>query len=268
MIYQGSIGCAVEIKGLTKSFQGELLFDGLDLSISTGEAFTILGRSGSGKSTLLSILASLMDFDSGSVEVGGLNLWRIGHVHRQQLMLKIGYLFQEVALFDDMTLWENVAFYYLYNLNINRQKSKDLAVEKLHYVGINLDEVDLYPAQISGGMKRKVGIARAIACNTGIMMLDEPTAGLDPISARMIDQIILKCSRELGLTTITISHDIIAARYFSDRVGFLHHGKFVLVDQSADFCNSNNPVIHDFISAGSTVRCSAMQKMHNAPRVL
>jgi phospholipid/cholesterol/gamma-HCH transport system ATP-binding protein len=245
------MGCTVKIKGLSKSFRGKKLFSGLDLSVTAGESIVVLGRSGVGKSTLLSILAALTDFDTGSVKVGDIDLKKMNRAQRQSLMLKIGYLFQEVALFDDMTLWENVAFYYLYKLHMDRQQARSLAVDKLRYVDIGADVVDFYPSQISGGMKRKVGIARAIACDPEIIMLDEPTAGLDPISARMIDEVILKCSRDLGLTTITISHDLISARHFSDRIAFLHEGKFVLVDSSDSFNKSTNPVVRDFIDAGT-----------------
>jgi len=246
------VGCSVDIVALTKTFDDTLILDDINLSVMNGEAFVILGTSGSGKSILMSIISSLVDFDCGSITIDHISLSHITKKNQKLLMRKINYLFQNNGLFDFMTLWENVSFYNLHGLHMNTKQAKKIALEKLEYVGINESCADLYPSQISGGMQKRVGIARAIANEVEMILFDEPTSGLDPIASTVISKLIARCSRELGITTITITHDINTTKIFADRIGLLHHGKLLWTGTMTEFFETNSPIIAQFTTGSTT----------------
>lgn len=234
-----------------KSFGHLNVLDALDLTIPPGESFVLLGRSGSGKSVLLKCLLGLIPIDRGTLFMDGVSV--VGETARQQKtrMGKIGMVFQGSALFDSLPVWENVAFGLLMNSTTPRKEARALAFEKLDIVGLEAAEVaDLLPSSLSGGMQRRVALARAIALSPAFLFLDEPTAGLDPLFSRLIADVINTCRKTLGATTLTITHDLQLARRIADRVGMLSDGAIVWSGPVETLPYSPNPLVQAFIGAG------------------
>jgi len=221
----------------------------ISLTIDSGEIFFVLGGSGTGKSVLLSIIAGLSDPTSGKVLINDTDVHGISFSRESN---KIGYLFQDIGLFDSMTLWENVAFYHMYHLALKAKFARDMAIEKLAYVGIKEESANLYTSEISGGMKKRVGIARALACDAKIILFDEPTAGLDPIMSSVIDELISSCSREFGITVVMVTHDIKSTTSIADRIGLLYNGEFVWIGNKDEFASTKNEMIRQFASGSQS----------------
>ena len=216
----------IALRGLSKVFGGAVVLDGLDLEIGTGESVVVIGCSGVGKSVMLKCLLGLLRPDAGSVTIDGEETSRNRRV-REDAMRKIGMLFQNAALFDSLSVWENVAFGLIQAQGMPRREARGLAIETLAQVGLDEDTADLYPAALSGGMRKRVGLARAIATKPEIILFDEPTTGLDPIMADVINDLIVACTRELGATTLTITHDMRSARKIADRIAMIHDGTII-----------------------------------------
>ncbi len=237
----------VEITNLTKSFGEKEVLAGVNLSVKEGESLVILGGSGSGKSVLIKIISSLLAASSGSVKIDGQEIQGLKGEAREKMMEKIGFLFQGGALFDSLPIWENVAFRLIHHKKINKKEARAIAIQKLRAVGLNEKVADLFPSELSGGMQKRASLARAIAVNPEIIFFDEPTTGLDPIMADVINDLIIKVSKEIGATAITITHDMQSARKIADKVAMLYEGKIIWTGDVREMDSSNNPYVDQFI---------------------
>lgn len=232
----------IVLKDITKRFAHKHVLNGIDLTIEKGESLVILGGSGSGKSVLIKIIAGLIEQSSGSILVDDAEI-----TARDQLMPKIGFLFQGGALFDSLPVWENVAFRLINCQKLDRKSAKKVALEKLDLVGLSSSVADLYPAELSGGMQKRAALARAIAANPEIIFFDEPTTGLDPIMAEVINELIVSNSRKLGATIITITHDMNSAKVIADKIAMIYQGKIIWSGDAKNMYSSNNEYLDQFI---------------------
>lgn len=237
----------IELSGVCKSFGNKKVLDGIDLSINTGESLVVIGGSGTGKSVLIKCILGILTPDKGSIKIDGVEITKLSRSERQEVMRKFGMLFQGGALFDSIPVWENISFALLQNKAINRSQAKELAIEKLKSVGLGADVANLSPSELSGGMQKRVALARAIAANPEIIFFDEPTTGLDPIMADVINQLIVKCSKDLGATTLTITHDMASVRRIAHRVGMLYQGKLIWQGEVREIERSGNDFVDQFI---------------------
>jgi len=238
----------IRIRGLKKAFGVNQVLDGVDLEIATGESLVVIGGSGSGKSVLLKCILGLLRPDAGTIEIDGRQTVGLRGRELDDVRSRIGMLFQNAALFDSLPVWRNVAFVPLAQRQMNRQKARELAVERLAAVGLEPEVADLSPAELSGGMRKRVGLARAIAVEPEILFFDEPTTGLDPIMGDLIDRLIRKSVSELGATGLTITHDMDSARRVSDRIAMLYQGKIVWQGPMDRVDDDGNPIVQQFIS--------------------
>ena len=236
------------IENLTKSFGSKQVLRGVNLEVNKGESLVILGGSGSGKSVCIKIIATLLKASSGSIKIDDQEITDISSKQRDDLMAKFGFLFQNGALFDSLTIWENVAFRLIYSNKMPRKEAKEIAISKLNSVGLNSKVADLFPAELSGGMQKRASLARAIAANPEIIFFDEPTTGLDPIMADVINDLIIKNSKELGATTISITHDMHSARKIADKIAMLYEGQIIWHGDAKDVDKSDNPYLDQFIN--------------------
>jgi len=242
---------AIEVKNLYKSFGSKKVLQGVDLSVNKGEALVILGGSGSGKSVLIKLIIGLMAADKGEIKYNDRDLLGLSSGGRDEVMKKFGFLFQGGALFDSLKIWENISF-ALYSKNlISKKQAYELAIKKLSQVGLDENVADLYPAELSGGMQKRAALARAISLDPEVIFFDEPTTGLDPIMASIINDLIVKTSRELGATTVTITHDMQSARAIADNVAMLYEGKIIWTDKVKSLEKSGNLVVDQFFHGRS-----------------
>lgn len=237
----------IRVRDLHKAFGKKVVLDGIDLSVARGESLVIIGGSGTGKSVLLKCILGLMHPDKGSIQVDDEELTRLSTRDRERVMHKFGMLFQGAALFDSLPVWQNVSFGLLQGGTLNRRQAKELAVEKLHAVGLAPDVADLFPSELSGGMQKRVGLARAIAEEPEIIFFDEPTTGLDPIMADVINDLIVDCAKDLGATTLSITHDMASASKIADRIAMLWEGKIIWEGPARDVFSSGNPYVDQFV---------------------
>lgn len=237
----------MRLSNIYKSFGDKKVLQGVCLDVKSRESLVIIGGSGSGKSVLIKCLLGLIIPDAGSIIVDGDEVIGASHRTLETLRKKISMLFQGSALFDSLTIWENVAFYLIHEKKMNRHQARRLAIEKLAAVGLAKRVADLFPSEISGGMQRRVALARAIIHDPQIVVFDEPTTGLDPIMANVIDDLILKCVRDIGATAITITHDIASACRISDRIAMLYEGKIIWNGPADTLYQANNPIVDQFI---------------------
>lgn len=237
----------IEITNLEKNFGEKKVLTGINLAVKKGESLVILGGSGSGKSVLIKIIASLHEASSGSVKIDGEEICSIKAKARDKMMEKIGFLFQGGALFDSLPIWQNIAFRLLHQQKLNKDEARKIAITKLQSVGLSEKVADLFPSELSGGMQKRASLARAIAANPEIIFFDEPTTGLDPIMADVINDLIISNSKQLGATTITITHDMHSARKIADKIAMLYQGKIIWFGTVAEMDASDNPYLNQFI---------------------
>lgn len=237
----------IELSGVYKSFGNKKVLDGVDLTIDQGESLVVIGGSGSGKSVLIKCILGILTPDKGSIRIDGVEVTKLSRSERQQVMRKFGMLFQGGALFDSLPVWENISFALIQNKSLDKKAARELAIEKLKSVGLGADVANLSPSELSGGMQKRVALARAIAARPEIIFFDEPTTGLDPIMADVINQLIVKCSQELGATTLTITHDMASVRRIANRVTMIYQGKLIWQGDIKDIEHSNNQYVDQFI---------------------
>ncbi len=240
-------GIKLSLRGLEKSFAGKPVLRGVDLDIREGESLVVIGASGSGKSVLVKTIIGLLPPDGGRIYIDGNDVTRLTGRARERVNRNVGMLFQGGALFDSLPLWENVAFGLLSRKGIRRKAARDMAVTLLGDVGLDSDSADRYPADLSAGAQKRVGLARAIAAQPEILFFDEPTTGLDLLMGEIIDRLIIRCVSELGATAITITHDMDSARRIGDRIVMLHEGRVAWAGDVDQIGNSGNPVVHQFV---------------------
>ncbi|MDR2098661.1 MAG: ATP-binding cassette domain-containing protein [Rickettsiales bacterium] len=238
---------AIELKNVSKSFGSKRVLSGFDLEITRGESVVLLGQSGMGKSVMLRLVLGLLEPDSGTIKVDGRDISEFDEAQFYKSNRKIGMLFQNGALFDSMSVWENVAFSLLNVERIGADAARKIAIGKLAEVGLSEKIADMMPASLSGGMKKRVGLARAIANDPDIIFFDEPTTGLDPIMSDVINELILRSVKQLGATALTITHDINSARKIADRVVMLLEGKIIWSGRPEDLRRPNNEYVERFV---------------------
>ena len=237
----------ISLRGVTKAFGPKKVLQGINLEVTPGESMVVIGGSGTGKSVLLKCILGLMQPDDGSIKIDGVETVDLGDHGRSQVMRKFGMLFQGGALFDSLRVWENVAFGPIQSDGMATEKARDVAIAKLGNVGLGPEIGELFPSELSGGMQKRVALARAIAREPEIIFFDEPTTGLDPIMADVINDLIVKCVSDLGATAVSITHDMASARKIGHRIGMLHEGRLVWQGPVADIDHSGNAYVDQFI---------------------
>jgi len=236
----------IRIRGLRKSFDRNVVFDSLDLDITHGETLVVIGRSGCGKSVLLKHLTGLVRPDAGEILFEGEDITHFTRKKLFKMRMRFGMLFQGSALFDSMTVGENVAFPLRKHSQMSEEEIAKVVTEKLELVGLR-GVSDQYPAEMSGGMKKRIGLARAVAMNPHMVLYDEPTTGLDPIMADVINELIRTLQRELAITSVVVTHDIKSAYHVGDRIAMLHEGKIVYSGTPEEVRRTDNPMLRQFI---------------------
>jgi phospholipid/cholesterol/gamma-HCH transport system ATP-binding protein len=242
-----AIAPKIAVRGLKKSFGPKVVLDGIDLDVGVGESVVVIGGSGTGKSVMVKCIIGLLEPDGGSIKIDGEEVTGVPTAEREKMMQKFGMLFQGAALFDSLSVWENVAFGLIQGRNLDRRAAKEIAIAKLGAVGLTPDVGELRPSELSGGMQKRVGLARAIATEPEIIIFDEPTTGLDPIMADIINDLIIKCVHELGATAISITHDMVSARKIADRIAMIYKGRIIWGGPKDMIDRSGNPYVDQFI---------------------
>ncbi len=237
----------IALVGVEKSFGRKRVLDGIDLTVAPGESLVIIGGSGTGKSVLIKCILGIMWPEAGSIRIDGAETVGLRRRGREQVMRKFGMLFQGSALFDSLSVWENVAFGLVQGRGMDRAAAREIALKKLAAVGLGPEVATLSPAELSGGMQKRVALARAIAAEPEIVFFDEPTTGLDPIMADVINRLIVSSVRELGATTVSITHDMVSARRIADRIAMLHKGRIVWQGPASEIDRSDNPFVDQFV---------------------
>jgi len=237
----------IRLRNLHKAFGSKVVLDGLDLDVGVGESVVVIGGSGTGKSVLLKCILGLLIPEQGSIQVDGEEVIGMASRLREEVNRKFGMLFQGAALFDSLPVWENVSFGLLAEKRASREEAKDIAIAKLAQVGLGAEVGELSPAELSGGMKKRVALARAIAADPEIIFFDEPTTGLDPIMADVINDLIVKITREVGATALSITHDMASARKIADRIAMLFDGKIIWAGPVSEIDQSGNAHVDQFI---------------------
>jgi phospholipid/cholesterol/gamma-HCH transport system ATP-binding protein len=236
----------LRLRGVRKQFGGKVVLDGIDLEVMPRTSLVVIGGSGSGKSVLLKCVLGLIEPDAGSIEIDGRDLMTLPRTEREAARAQIGMLFQNGALFDSLPVWENVAFGLLARQKVSRAEAPQRAAEFLAQLGLAESVGFLSPAELSGGMQKRVALARAIAAQPDILFFDEPTTGLDPIMGAIIDGLIVDCVKRLGSTAVAITHDMASAKRIGDQVAMLHRGKIIWTGPPAALMDSGNPVVDQF----------------------
>ncbi len=237
----------IRLTGVRKSFGAKRVLEGIDLDVPAGESLVVIGGSGSGKSVTIKCILGLIRPDAGRIEVDGDDVTNARGARRDAMMRKFGMLFQGSALFDSLPVWQNVAFGLIQGRGMKRDQAREIAIEKLAAVGLGPDVGELSPAELSGGMQKRVALARAIAANPEIIFFDEPTTGLDPIMADVINELIKTCVRQLGATALSITHDMASVRKIADHVAMIYDGRIVWTGTAAEIDASGNPFVDQFV---------------------
>lgn len=240
----------VSVEALSLEIGGRQILKDVSFEVYEGEVFTILGGSGSGKTTITKCIVGLYRPTSGKVKIFEKDMTLLNQMELDELRRRIGYVFQGAALFDSLTVWENVVFFYLEHGNYKEEYLRSLALKYLNMVGLSEEHLDLYPSELSGGMRKRVGIARAIATEPELIIYDEPTSGLDPITSRLIDELILSLREKTRSTAIVVSHDLVSAFSISDRIMILKDGQVVQTGTKEEIMDSNIPFVREFIKKG------------------
>ena len=238
----------LELKGVRKTFDGRMVLNGIDLAVAPGKSLVIIGGSGQGKSVTIKIAAGLMRPDAGKVFIDGKDVTRLRGAAQRRRAGQLGFLFQGAALFDSLSVWQNVAFRLVNADRTPRDEARAAAVAALERVGLSKAVADQYPGELSGGMQKRVGLARAVVAHPQIIFFDEPTTGLDPINADVINNLIVEEVKRLGCTAVSITHDLVSARKIGDEIAMLHNGRIVWRGAAAEMDHSGNAYVEQFVS--------------------
>jgi phospholipid/cholesterol/gamma-HCH transport system ATP-binding protein len=237
----------ISLRGVTKAFGATKVLQGIDVDVAPAESLVVIGGSGSGKSVLLKCVLGLLRPDAGTIKVDGEETIDISDDTRTRVMRKFGMLFQSGALFDSLRVWENVAFGPIQSDGMAPEQAREVAIAKLGAVGLTPEIGELYPAELSGGMQKRVALARAIAREPEIIFFDEPTTGLDPIMSDVINSLIVKCVSDLGATAVSITHDMASARKIGHRIAMLYDGRLIWEGPVAEIDRCGNAHVEQFI---------------------
>lgn len=237
----------IEVRHLAKSFGANQVLRDVNLRIDAGESLAIIGGSGSGKSVLLKCVLGLIDHDAGEIRVDGRSIAEMTADERDEVRARFGMLFQSGALFDSLPVWRNVTFALTRGGHAQTREMRRIAIENLERVGLDEDVLDLRPSELSGGMQKRVALARAIAARPEIVFFDEPTTGLDPIRADVINALIVELVEDLGITALTITHDMVSATKISHRIAMLYQGRIIWDGPTFRLRESGNPYVDQFV---------------------
>ena len=243
----------IKLTNVHKRFGSKVVLDGVNLEVAAGESLVIIGGSGTGKSVTIKSILGLIKPDEGTIEVDGVDITHMNFRERAPMLQKVGMLFQGGALFDSLPVWKNITFGSRERgQNLTAETAHELAVDKLEAVGLMPEVADLLPSELSGGMQKRVGLARAIAANPEIIFFDEPTTGLDPIMADVINELIVSCVKKLGSTAVTITHDMASARKIASRIAMIYKGKIIWDGPVSKIDSSGNPYVEQFVHGRAT----------------
>ena len=234
----------IKITNLKKAFGRKVVLDGVDLEVKKGESLVVIGGSGTGKSVLIKCIQGILVPETGSIKIDGNEIVGVNEKQKEEMHAKMGMLFQGGALFDSLSVWENVAFGLIENQKMPKKEAKLAAINVLRQVGLAPDVADLSPSELSGGMQKRVGLARAIATKPEIIFFDEPTTGLDPIMSDVINDLIIESVKGLGATALTITHDMASARKIADRIAMLYKGKIIWQGTVKEMDKTDNPYVN------------------------
>ena len=237
----------IELAGVTKSFDGKQVLRGVDISVDAEESLCIIGTSGCGKSVSLKCLLGLIVADGGSIKIDGQEILGANRKKLEAVRRRFGMTFQFGALFDSLPIWQNVTFRLVQSQKMSRDEARQIAKDTITQLGLAPDVIDQYPAELSGGMQKRVALARAIADKPEILLFDEPTSGLDPITGGVIDSLIIDAVKRLGATAITISHDMASVRRIADKVAMIHNGVIIWCGPVDKMDDSGVPEVHQFV---------------------
>lgn len=254
----------IELAGVTKSFDGKQILRGIDVSVEAQESLCIIGTSGCGKSVSLKCLLGLIVADGGSIKIDGQEILGANRKKLEAMRRRFGMTFQFGALFDSLPIWQNVTFRLAQSQTLSSDDARQIARDTITQLGLASHVIDQYPAELSGGMQKRVALARAIADKPEILLFDEPTSGLDPITGGVIDSLIVDAVKRLGATAITISHDMASVRRIADKVAMIHNGVIIWCGPVSEMDDSGVPEVHQFVHglADGPLTGSA-QKGHN-----
>ncbi len=238
----------IEIDQVYKAFGAQSVLNGVALRVDAGETVAILGRSGSGKSVLLKCLVGLLRPDRGTIRIDGQEVTALSAAQLDQLRRQIGYVFQNAALYDSMTVEENLAFHLTRHQSMAPDQLRQIIYEKLQTVGVEV-ALHKYPSELSGGMQKRVGIARALVLEPKIILYDEPTSGLDPITSREIEDLMIELKKRMGVTSLVITHSLQSARRISDRIAVLYQGQIVAFGRFDEIAQSEHPFVQEYLAA-------------------
>ncbi len=250
----------ISIRGLSKHFNGNVVLENIDLDIMPGQSTTVIGMSGTGKSVLIKCILGLLKADEGEILVDGENWLTLSEDEQLIRMRRIGMLFQSAALFDSLKVWENVSFALL-RLGVGKKEAQERAIEVLEWVGLH-DVSELMPAELSGGMAKRVGLARTICHKPDIVFFDEPTTGLDPIMSDVINRLIVRLHKNSGTTLLSITHDLKSAEMISDHIALLCHGRIHRIVPANELRSDKDPMLRQFVEgrAQGPINCSPWGK--------
>jgi phospholipid/cholesterol/gamma-HCH transport system ATP-binding protein len=237
----------IKIQNVSKKFGKNVVLHDINLEVEAGSSFVLIGKSGSGKSVLLKNIIGILQPDHGRIQIDGVDTTHIPQYKRITMNNKIGMLFQFSALFDSLNVKDNVVFGINVHKKLNPKQAYDIAIENLFLVGLDESILNKYPSELSGGMQKRVGIARMLATKPNILFFDEPTSGLDPIMSEMINDLIIKTTKYLGATSFTITHDMKSAKKIADKLAMIHNGEIIWQGKPQDVDSSENKILHDFI---------------------
>jgi len=241
----------LELIGLHKRFGTKQVLTGVDLSLEKGHSMVVIGGSGTGKSVMIKSVLGIVRPDSGTIKIDGKDVTKLRGSQREATLSRFGMLFQGAALFDSLTVWENVSFALVQGRGMRRKEAKEIAIAKLAKVGLAADVAMLRPSELSGGMQKRVGLARAIAADPEIIFFDEPTTGLDPIMADVINELIVELVKDIGATALSITHDMASVRKIADQVAMIYEGKIIWTGPVTDIDDSGNPYVDQFVHGRS-----------------
>lgn len=239
----------IEAINIKKTFGNKNVLNGINLQVEEGQSLVIIGGSGTGKSVLLKSIIGLMQPSAGTIKIDGIDFSTLTSREKSKAMAKFGYLFQAGALFDSLTIWENVAFGLLNFKKMPKEQAKKIALVKMQEVGLNSDVANLFPSSLSGGMQKRASLARTIATHPEIIFFDEPTSGLDPVMSDVINNLIIKCKESLQATTITITHDMKSALKIADKIAMISGGKIIWQGSKEDVKHTDNENVREFMNA-------------------
>ena len=237
----------IQLTNVHKRFGDNVVLNGVNLEIMPGESVVIIGGSGTGKSVSIKCILGLLTPDAGDVKVDGRSVLTLSNSERNAVNAKIGMLFQHAALFDSLSVWENVAFGLIEGEGMSPKKAREIAMEKLIAVGLTEEIATMWPADLSGGMRKRVGLARAIAIDPEIIFFDEPTTGLDPIMGDVINDLIVEITHNIGATGLSITHDMASARKIADKIAMLYKGKIIWAGRVEELDTADNAFLQQFI---------------------